>query len=142
MFSFVVRWLGFFKAIPLAAHFFDAILKLDALVRQPELLEWLDDLEAEVFRWNGTTITLHKYGGLQFNYQGKEFGHLHSNGLLDILFSQDTRKTLLTEGRIQAHHLFPESGWISFYIRSKDDVSYAKRLMFMSYIKRTAKNIH
>lgn len=133
MFSFIVKNFGFLKSVPLAAYVFDSWLKVYALIRNPELLNWIDEIESEVLKWPGVTISMHKYGGIQFNFKGKEIGHLHSNGLLDILYSQKVKTRLLKDGRIQAHHVFKNSGWISFYINNSDDKKYAKKLLSISY---------
>lgn len=114
-------------------HLFDVWLKIWAFVSKSELLDWLDEVEAEVLKWEGASISMHKYGGMQFNCYGKEIGHLHSNGLLDVLFSRKVKDRLLTDGRIEPHHVFENSGWISFYIESFDDKKYAQNLLFISY---------
>lgn len=56
---------------------FDSLLKLRVFLKKPDLLDWFDEIEAEVLRWEGTTLSLHQYGGVQFNHNGKEIGHLH-----------------------------------------------------------------
>jgi hypothetical protein len=40
---------------------------------------------------------------------------------------------LVAAGRAQPHHVLPESGWISFRIKSEADVLAAVDLMRMSY---------
>ena len=135
MFSFVVKRLGFLKTIPLTALFFDSLIKIWMFISNPKMLEWLDEIEEEVLSWNNTSVNLHKYGGIQFDYKGKEIGHVHSNGLLDVLFSKKSKMDLIKEGRIADHHVLKNSGWISFYIHNQDDVDYAKRLLKMAYEK-------
>lgn len=90
-------------------------------------------LEGEVLRWRGTTLSIHKYGGLQFNVHNKEIGHLHSNGLLDVVYSRKIKTMLMKEGRVSHHHLFEKSGWISFYVHSPEDQDYAIKLLMLSY---------
>lgn len=98
-------------------------------VSKTYVLDWLDEIEQEVLSWEGTSISMHKYGGIQFNFKGKEIGHLHSNGLLDVLYNKKIKQHLLEGGRIQPHHVFEKSGWISFYIVNHDDKSYAIMLL-------------
>lgn len=133
LFSFVVRHLGFLKIIPLFPHVFDSMLKLFMLVHKSNVLDWLDEIEAEVLSWEGTSTSMHKYGGLQFNCNGKEIAHLHSNGLLDVLYNQKIKQQLLEWGRIEPHHVFEKSGWISFYIVNYHDKAYAKELLQIAY---------
>ncbi|MEO6520853.1 MAG: luciferase family protein [Mucilaginibacter sp.] len=78
---------------------------------------------------------MHRYGGVQFNYNGKEIGHVHSNGLLDVLFSRQIKYDLMNQGLINDHHVFNNSGWISFYIKKEEDVAYAIDLLRMAYLK-------
>ena len=129
----MVRYLGFLKFIPLFPLFFDSLLKLWMLASKSYLLDWLDEIEAEVLSWKGTSTSMHKYGGLQFNFNGREIGHLHSNGLLDVLYNKEIKQQLLTKGRIRPHHVFEKSGWVSFYIVNYADKSYAKELLEMAY---------
>lgn len=136
MFSFVVKRLGFLKYIPWMAIFYDSLIKLWVLVTNPKMLSWIDAIEDAVLQLPDTDIQLHKYGGTQFNYRDKELAHLHSNGLLDILFSQKLKKQLLHEGRIQDHHVFEKSGWISFYIKNEADVAYAIDLLKLAYNRK------
>jgi hypothetical protein len=136
MFAFVVKRLGFLKSIPLLAILFDSLLKLWMLFTKPNVLDWMDELEETVLKWPDTTSSLHRYGGTQFNRRGKEFAHLHSNGLLDILLSKEIKNTLKAEGRISDHHVFENSGWVSFLINTEDDVSYSKTLLKLSYERK------
>ncbi|TDQ08397.1 hypothetical protein ATK78_2910 [Pedobacter metabolipauper] len=97
----------------------------------------MDEIESDVMSREGASVGLHKYGGLQFNYYGKEIGHLHSNGLLDILFDRKVKQELLLEGKINHHHVFKNSGWISFYIQDAGDMNYAKELLSIAYEKKS-----
>jgi len=136
MFAFVVKWFGFLKGIPLVAVYYDSLIKMWMLVSNPKMLSWVDELEDFALTFPQTDVSLHKYGGSQFNYNDKEFAHLHSNGILDLLFNRELKTTYLEKGRIQNHHVFQKSGWISFHIKTVDDVSYAKELLAIAYQKR------
>jgi hypothetical protein len=134
-FNFIVKRFSLLKSLPLLPHVFDAAFKIWQVVIGSKLRYYIDSIEAEVREWDKTSVGLHKYGGLQFNYQGKEIGHLHSNGLLDIRFSRAIKIALLAENRVKDHHVFTDSGWISFYIRNVDDKEYAVKLLQMAYLK-------
>jgi len=133
MFSFVVKRAGFLKDIPLVAIIFDSLMRFWMLVTKPELLDWIDELEEDVTRMPETTIGIHKYGGTQFNYKGREFAHVHSNGLLDILLNKELKQSLMLEGKIKDHHVYKNSGWVSFHLHNKQDVSYACYLLNIAY---------
>jgi len=135
MFVYVIRYLGFLKFVPLLPIFYDAWLRLWTLAYTPAVIQCIDDIEAEVLSWPGTHKTLHKYGGLQLNCNDRELGHIHSNGLLDMLLSRKIKEELLKEGRITDHHSFKNSGWISFYIRDRRDAEYAVHLLKMAWSK-------
>ena len=93
----------------------------------------MDEIETEVVSWQNTSVCIHKYGGLQFNYIEKEIGRIHSNGLLDVLFKLKTKGTLMEIGRVSHHHVFIKSGWVSFYIKQPDDKTYAVELLRLKY---------
>lgn len=133
MFQFVVKRLGFLKRVPLLPILFDSWIKIWVYFTNKDLAKCIDDIETEVSGWAGISIALHKYGGTQFNVHKKEIAHIHSNGLLDILFDKKTKEHLLKEGRINHHHVFENSGWISFYIKTEKDKEYAVELLRKAY---------
>lgn len=112
---------------------FDAWLKIYTLITKPVLLDWIDLIETRMFSLPGTTTHNHKYGGLQFDLHQTEIGHIHSNGLLDMLLNRKIKAHLMQKGRILDHHSFKNTGWISFYIRTEDDVQYALELLQLGY---------
>jgi hypothetical protein len=63
----------------------------------------------------------------------REIGHIHGDHMVDIPFPVKVRQQLVAEGRAELHHILPESGWISFYIRQPEDVDRAITLFKMSY---------
>jgi len=133
MFLFVIRHLGFLKSIPGLGIVFDAWLKVCTLLTNPAVPDHIDAIEAAVTKWSNIDTSIHKYGGLQFNYNKREIGHIHSNGLLDMLLSRKIKQELMKEGRIQHHHSFKNSGWASFYIKTEDDKEYAISLLKLCY---------
>lgn len=87
----------------------------------------------ELLSWPGVTVSPHRFGGIEFTCNGKEIGHLHGEFLLDMLFPKNLRNELVAAGRAEPHHIYPESGWISFYIRKKEDVQAAIELCRLNY---------
>jgi hypothetical protein len=134
MFHFVTKYLGFFKAVPGAGLVFDAWLRITTVLFNPTISDYIDTIENEVSKWPGAHISLHKFGGVQFNYQAYELGHIHGNGLLDMLFSREIKQGLMAgDTRIQHHHVFKSNGWISIYIKTAEDAAYAIELLKMAY---------
>ena len=141
MFSFIVKYLGFLKHIPLMGNVHDSIMRIWYLVTNPKILDFIDELESFGQQMPQVFISVHRYGGLQFDFLNKELAHIHSNGLLDVLLSKKLKTVLLAEGRISPHHIFGNSGWISFYIKNAEDLAYAKSLLTLAYEQRLLKNM-
>ena len=40
---------------------------------------------------------------------------------------------MVAAGRAQPHHILPETGWVSFYLRQENDVEQAIALLHESY---------
>jgi hypothetical protein len=140
MFRLTIKYLGFLKFVPGMALLFDAWLKVYSLFTNPDMLDWIDEMEKEVLRWKDTSTQTHKYGGLQFNWNGRELGHIHSNGLLDMPLSRKVKAQLMREGRIQDHHSFKDTGWISFYMHTNNDTVYGLMLLKLAYNLRKDKH--
>ena len=138
MFDFVIKYFGFLKLIPGLPHLFETWLNIHTFMTRPLLLDRIDTITNELAQWDNVKVGTHKYGGTQFNCKGKEIGHIHGNGLLDMLLSRKIKQQLMLDGRIQHHHHFKDTGWISFYIHSDDDRFYAVRLLRMAYDRITA----
>lgn len=84
--------------------------------------------------WPNVSARPHRFGGTEYRYGDKrEIGHLHGDSLVDIPFPTKVRDELVAAGRAEAHHLLPESGWISFYLRQPEDVARAIELFRLSY---------
>jgi luciferase-like monooxygenase len=47
----------------------------------------------------------------------KEMGHLHGERLADLPFPVEIKKSLVSSGQALPHHIYPESGWVSYWIR-------------------------
>lgn len=136
MFKFIVHQLGFLKHIPLVPHVYDALLKIQLFFTNRNLLDSLGEVEETVCGWNDVTSSLHKYGGIQFNVRAHEFGHLHGNGLLDIPVTRAVKNELIKNYAIEDHHVFRDSGWISFWIKTPDDQAIAISILERAYAFR------
>ena len=88
-----------------------------------------------VLSWPGVAAGPHRFGGTEFRFEGKEIGHLHGEHHLDIPFSRPVRDELVAAGRAEPHHIFPDSGWVTVYVRSGADVANAAALLRMKYEK-------
>jgi predicted DNA-binding protein (MmcQ/YjbR family) len=86
-----------------------------------------------VTAWEGVTAGPHRFGGVEYAIGKREIGHIHGDHLMDIPFPRKVRDEIIAVGRAQPHHILPESSWISFYLREKDDVEKAIELLRESF---------
>lgn len=86
-----------------------------------------------VTSWAGVTVQPHRFGGVEYGIGKREIGHIHGDHLLDIPFPKKVRDEIVAAGRAQPHHILPETGWVSFYLRQEEDVEKAIILLHESY---------
>ena len=129
IFDFVVRRLKWCAAIPGAPQVFDALLLGSTGLFHPARFRAISDVETAVKQWPGMEPGVHRLGGIGFFFHGKECGHIHGNGLLDCFVGWALRDELVRERRASLHHIFPRSGWISFFVKDRDDVERALELI-------------
>ena len=103
------------------------------------MLDEVSEIVKEVSGWEGVSANPHRFGGIEFRYGKPELGHIHRNGLTDIPFPVKIRDELIIEKLALPHHILPETGWISFYVRNEDDVKSAVRLFRLSYLRYALK---
>jgi len=96
----------------------------------------------EIQQWDGIIAEPHRFGGKEFKLGRVEVGHVHEqNGMVDIPFTVKIREVLLAEGLAQPHHLLPDTGWITYFIRDDQSLQHALWLMRLSYTqKRSRRN--
>ncbi|MFL5754542.1 MAG: luciferase family protein [Bacteroidia bacterium] len=135
MFDLAVKYFGFLKHVPLLPHAFDGLLKMSRLISNRAVLDHMDEIEKEALLWEGVSLSAHKFGGLQFNVFEKEIGHIHGNGLLDILFNREIKAQLISERKAKEHHVFKNSGWISLTVVDEVTRDRAVELLRLSYSK-------
>lgn len=83
--------------------------------------------------WEGIEAHPHRFGGTEFRIGKREIGHLHGDLLVDIPFPKKIRDEIVAAGEAQQHHILPETGWISFYLKEEGDVQKAVDLFRRSY---------
>jgi hypothetical protein len=99
----------------------------------------LKKLEQEVSAWQHISVRPHRIGGKEFQFRDAEVGHVHTNGIVDIPFPRSIRDALLADGLAEEHHWVPNSGWITFQMRSEGDLGHALWLMRLSYLRYALK---
>lgn len=86
-----------------------------------------------VTSWEGVSTTPHRFGGLEYRLGTRELGHIHGDHLVDIPFPKRVRDEIVSAGLAEPHHILPETGWVSFYLREESDVQQAISLLQQSY---------
>lgn len=89
---------------------------------------------ADVIRlWDGVEVMPATHGTIGFRVHRREIGHVHASGVADLPFSVRMRRQLVSAGRATAHRTLPHSGWVSFRLRSENDVPAAVALFRLNY---------
>jgi hypothetical protein len=83
--------------------------------------------------WPNVTVTPHRFGGVEYRVGRRELGHIHGDRLADLPFPVRIRDELVAEHRAEPHHIMPESGWVSYWMRTDDDAAGAIELFRLNY---------
>lgn len=86
-----------------------------------------------VMEWDGITAERHHFGGTEYRLGRREIAHVHGDYLVDIPFPKKVRDELVNANRAEPHHVLPDTGWVSFYIRQEADVEQAIELLRRSF---------
>jgi hypothetical protein len=92
-----------------------------------------DKIDSAVQSWPGIKSEPHRFGGTEYRLGRREIGHVHGDSLVDIPFPVDVRNELVAAGRAEPHHILPESGWVSIFLRRAPDVDRAIELLHRSF---------
>lgn len=98
-------------------------------------MSYLKKLEDEISTWSHISVYPHRFGGREFLFGKAEVGHVHMGGVVDIPFTRPVRDALLAEGLAKEHRWIPNSGWITFRVRTEPDLKHALWLMRLSYLR-------
>jgi hypothetical protein len=83
--------------------------------------------------WNEVEVRPHRYGGWEFRLGKRELGHIHGDALVDIPFPKTIRNEIVAAGEAEPHHILPNSGWVSIFLRREIDVDRAIALLERSF---------
>jgi hypothetical protein len=83
--------------------------------------------------WPGVTSGPHRFGGTEYRLGKREIGHVHGDYLVDIPFPKKVRNELVAAGLAEPHHILPDTGWVSFYIKRPEQIESAIALLRRSY---------
>jgi hypothetical protein len=124
------RWL---KNIPLLPQIVDEQLKVYTLLFRPVVFRKMIEIVALIKKNSEIKTTYHRFGGLEFGHNAREIGHLHGNGLMDILFNKKIRDKLIELHWAEPHHVNKNSGWVSIYVSKDSSVSVIFQIFNWAY---------
>ncbi len=81
----------------------------------------------------GVSEAAHRFGGTEFQVDGIEFMHSHGPTWLDIRLSKDDQASVLKSGQALAHRFAPQAGWVSFRIKSSQDLVNGRKIIQLAY---------
>jgi hypothetical protein len=90
-------------------------------------------IEREVLSWPNVSMHPHRFGGVEFQVNQHEIGHLHGDRQADLPFPVRVRRELVADGRASLHHILPDTGWVSYYMRGPADLEGAIALFRLNY---------
>ncbi|MEP7288018.1 MAG: luciferase family protein [Chloroflexota bacterium] len=92
-----------------------------------------ETINRAVLSWPDIAAYPHRFGGTEYRIGKREIGHIHGDYLVDIPFPTKVRDELVAAGRAEPHHIFPETGWVSYYLKQSADIDGAIDLLHYSY---------
>jgi len=93
----------------------------------------ITEIESAILKWDETSIGDGDFGAITFLYRGKEFGHIHKNGDLDITFGEQMTKELLNRNLVEKHLYVPKTN-ITYPVSNHERLPFAVSLLRMSYL--------
>ena len=90
-------------------------------------------IQTELLSWPHVEAHPHRFGGTEYRIGQREPGHIHGDHLVDIPFPTKVRDEVVAAGLAEPHHILPNSGWVSLYLREATDVDRALALLRRSF---------
>jgi predicted DNA-binding protein (MmcQ/YjbR family) len=90
-------------------------------------------VDEAVRAWPDVEAHPHRFGGTEYRLGRREIGHIHGDYLVDIPFPTKVRDEVVQSGQAEPHHVLPDSGWVSIFLRQPADVERAIGLLRRSY---------
>jgi MFS family permease len=92
-----------------------------------------ENIKHKILSWPGVTSNPYYFGGIEFRINKRDMGHIHGDKLADLPFPIEIRKDLIASGKALPHIIYPESMWVSYFIRSEEDAPKLVNLFQMQY---------
>jgi Family of unknown function (DUF5519) len=92
-----------------------------------------EQIDAAMRELPGVSAGPHRFGATEYRVGRREIGHVHGDALVDIPFTKKVREELVAAGSAERHHVLPDSGWVSVWLREAADVDRAVELLRQSF---------
>jgi hypothetical protein len=92
-----------------------------------------ENIKHEILSWPCVTSNPYHLGGIEFRVNKRDMGHIHGDKLADLPFPIEIRKDLVASGKALPHIIYPESMWVSYFIRSEEDAPKIIDLFRLQY---------
>jgi hypothetical protein len=90
-------------------------------------------IRQELTTWPGVEAVPHRFGGTEYRYGRKEMGHVHGDRLADLPLPRKLHDQVITDGRASAHHVLPDTGWVSCWMHGPEDAAGVIELFRIQY---------
>lgn len=94
-------------------------------------------IRAEVGSWPGVSVEPHRFGGWEYKVGRREMGHVHGDRLADLPLPKAVHDEVIAAGRAELHHVLPDSGWVSCWMRGPEDATNVIELFRLQYERYT-----
>jgi Family of unknown function (DUF5519) len=95
-------------------------------------------IKESVLSWPGVEAVPHRFGGTEYRYGRKEMGHVHGDRLADLPLPRTLHDEVIAAGRAEPHHVLPETGWVSCWMKSAEDAANVIELFRVQYERYAA----
>lgn len=126
-------WLSYRRVVGTTRLFVQAGIPWRLLSRG-RVARLVGDLRDAVGGWEGVSPEEHRFGGTEFRYDGRELGHVHDWGLVDLPLARPLAEAVTECSLAHPHHVLPDSGWVSTFLRTDSDLDRILSLFGASYV--------
>jgi hypothetical protein len=128
--AFLAHRLRFLRDLIPLPQLLDLFFWLHALLFHRQRFRVLESLVAELDSWPEVRWQLHRFGGIEWRLDGREIGHVHGNGVLDVLLpTRAEAEAAILARRAHPHHTHPATAWVSLSVEDRATLRVALGLL-------------
>ena len=129
----IIGKLSTLKKLPILPILVNEHVKVYTLFFKPTIFMKMQEFIQSVKKLDHVTCKFHRYGGLEFNINQREFCHIHGDGMIDIILTNALAIKYFREGICMPHHFLKKSPWVSYQITNVSDITEAVQLAQVAY---------